>query len=332
MTAPAATGALSQAIAGALAKAPAGDLATAARALSLRYREGVGPYVRTAEDALAYAATRLPATYAAVRAGGRQVAELWPAFAPATQLDLGAGCGAAAWAAASLWPSLARVVLADVDEHMIRVGQLLADGVAAGWDWQQLDVTCELGQAELVTACYLLGELEPAVQHDVALRAWEATTGCLLLVEPGTPAGFCLIRELRHELVEAGAHLLAPCPEEGACPVGEGDWCHFSARVARSGLHRNLKGAARSFEDEKFSYVAFARTGAARAAGRVVRRPLHRRRFAELAVCADGAIRTTGIGQSQPAYRSASRLAWGDAVPPEVLAAVRRDGRPLERG
>ncbi|MFZ0171338.1 MAG: small ribosomal subunit Rsm22 family protein, partial [Acidimicrobiales bacterium] len=102
MTAPV-PGDLPHAIARVLAETAGGDLAEAAKALSERYRAGSGPYVATMKDALAYVATRLPATYAATRSAGEHVAELWPAFAPGSQLDLGAGPGAAAWAAAALW-------------------------------------------------------------------------------------------------------------------------------------------------------------------------------------------------------------------------------------
>ena len=37
---------------------------------------------------------------------------------------------------------------------------------------------------------------------------------------------------------EAGANILAPCPHARPCPLAAPDWCHFSARVARSRLHR----------------------------------------------------------------------------------------------
>jgi ribosomal protein RSM22 (predicted rRNA methylase) len=311
------------AIARVTARAATADLARAARRLSERYRAGNGPYVLTSEDAVAYVATRLPATYAAARCAAEHVAELWPAWMPSSQLDLGAGPGAAAWAAASVWPAIGTAVLTDRDEHMMTLGEQLATDLPQLWTWERVDVMTIPGGADLVTCCYTLGELEPAIALEVATKAWEVTGGCLLLVEPGTPAGFHLIRQLRQHLLGEGARLLAPCPDEGACPIAGDDWCHFSARVGRSALHRNLKAAERSFEDEKFSYVAFAREHVSPASGRVVRRPVHRRRFVELAVCADGVIRRAGLGQSSPAYRAASKLAWGAVVPSEVMAQVR---------
>jgi ribosomal protein RSM22 (predicted rRNA methylase) len=277
--------------------------------------------VQSPDDVLAYVATRLPATRAAAAAAMAEVADLLPGFAPSSQLDLGAGPGAAAWAAAAVWPGITTVALRDKDPLMLQAGEQLAaliDSVAGTWIWQRADVLGELPEADLVTACYALSELEPMEAVGATLRAWSATRGCLVIVEPGTPGGFRLIGRLRQELIEAGAAIVAPCPDSGPCPIAGTDWCHFSVRVARSALHRSLKEADRSFEDEKFSYVAFARGEPTPAPGRVVRRVLHRRRFVELSVCRDGAIEQVGIGQSQPAYRLASRLAWGDAVPPAV--------------
>ena len=203
----------------------------------------------------------------------------------------------------------------------MRVGEQLAERSFPGWTWQRADMRDAFETtADLVTATYALGELDGAEARDVATRAWEATTGCLLVVEPGTPAGFALIRDVRDHLIREGATLVAPCPNAAACPIAGDDWCHFAARVNRSALHRQLKVAERPFEDEKFSYVVFARQpDVHRAAGRIVRRPVHRRRFVELYVCRAGRIERTGLGRSHPGYAEASKLSWGAAVPEDVL-------------
>jgi ribosomal protein RSM22 (predicted rRNA methylase) len=256
----------------------------------------------------------------------QQVAHLMPSFSPSTQLDLGAGPGAAAWAAAEVWPSIRSVVLREADERMIAAGEQLAAQGFGGWTWQRADVRSALGTADLVTATYALGELEGTEARDVASRAWAIATGCFLIVEPGTPIGFAVIRDLRDHLIGEGAELIAPCPNADECPVTGDDWCHFAARLGRSSLHRQLKGADRSFEDEKFSYVAFAGAGGTgaiagvtRAAGRLVRRPLRRRHFVELSICRAGEIQHVGVGHSHPLYKAVSKLAWGDAVPGPLL-------------
>jgi ribosomal protein RSM22 (predicted rRNA methylase) len=317
-------GDVSLAIANLLADTAPVDLKAAARDLSDRYRAGSGSAVFSDDDALAYVATRLPATSAAARMAMRRVQELMGDFRPRTQLDLGAGPGAAAWAAATVWPSIHGVVLRDRDERMTRLGEKLAQGM--GWAWQPHDLRLSFGTADLVTATYVLGELDRGEARDIAGRAWEATTGCLLIVEPGTPAGFALIRDLRDHLLGEGATLVAPCPNAGACPIAGDDWCHFVARVTRSALHRQLKGGELSYEDERFSYVAFARGPCvARAAGRIVRHPSRRRRFVELSVCSGGEIRQIGLGRSHPGYTVASKLAWGDAVPESVFEPAARE-------
>lgn len=318
---------LGRAIEKALEGVPTSQLSKAARQLSERYRAGDDPYVRTELDVLAYVAVRMPATLAAAREALARVRQAAGEWEPASQLDLGAGTGSAAWAAASVWPRLHDVVLAERDEAMRRLGAALAAHDHPGWSWQLSEVTAKLPSADLVTACYVLGELGSLRAAEVALAAWRATSGCLLIVEPGTPVGFALVRELRAQLIGAGGRIVAPCPGDGDCPMTEHDWCHFVARLGRSALHRNLKGAERSFEDEKFSYVAVSRLPSQRPAGRVLRRPVVRRRFVELTLCTGDDVCRSGVGRSSAAYPAASRLSWGDGVAREVM-----DGLPGERG
>jgi ribosomal protein RSM22 (predicted rRNA methylase) len=91
-----------QAVENALEGVPLADLKRAADLLSRRYRGEVRDGRLHLSDRLAaqaYLATRLPATYAAIRASLAAVAEMRPGFAPATLLDIGAGPGSALWAA-----------------------------------------------------------------------------------------------------------------------------------------------------------------------------------------------------------------------------------------
>src|ERR1700751_5226353 len=65
------------------------------------YRAGRGSsgVIREADDALAYARARLPATYAACTQAFEEARARAPGFAPRRLLDAGAGPGAASWAA-----------------------------------------------------------------------------------------------------------------------------------------------------------------------------------------------------------------------------------------
>jgi len=202
----------------------------------------------------------MPATFAAAARAMAAGAERLPGFSPASLLDLGAGPGATAWAATAVWPALERVVALERERTTLELGRRLAED--RSWTWRLGDVAASrLDPVDVVAAGYLLGELEPDAQARLVDRAWAATRGALVLVEPGSPAGFERILAARDRLISAGARIVAPCPGEADCPVAASRtaWCHFLARLERSPLHRATKRAARSWEDEPFSYVVAAR-------------------------------------------------------------------------
>ena len=86
--------------------------------------------------------------------------------------------------------------------------------------------------------------------------------------------GAAHLRQMREALRKMGAHVAAPCPGEGACPLPETDWCHFTCRVARTRLHKALKGGEAPYEDEKFAYLAVSRDPARPCGARVLRHPV----------------------------------------------------------
>jgi ribosomal protein RSM22 (predicted rRNA methylase) len=181
--------------------------------------------------------------------------------------------------------------------------------------------SADLASADLASAAYVLGELTTAQQAALVALAAQAAP-VVLLVEPGTPAGHRRILAARAQLLAAGYVIAAPCPHQLGCPLDvEGDWCHFGARLQRSALHRQAKGAELSYEDEKYSYVAAVRpAGLAVAAtqGRIVRRPQQRKGLMMLSVCAqDGAVRRELVSKSKgEVYRQARKISWGDPWPP----------------
>jgi ribosomal protein RSM22 (predicted rRNA methylase) len=319
--------ALREAIASVVNSPATRQLSNASRELSQRYRgpRTGGRLVQTDAEVEAYAAARLPATFAALTHVFTVAASLLPTFAPASLLDLGAGTGAAAWAATAIWPGINKITLLENDEKMIGLGRRLhaADprpGNPANWQWQQSDFTrANFESHDLVTASYALGELERESAISIAHSAWQATSGILVIIEPGTMSGFALMRQIRRVLIENGASLLAPCPHDRECPIIENDWCHFAARVPRSTLHRQLKGGQLAYEDEKFSYLAFTRTPAPRVPARVLRHPLYPPRQVHFVACTGTGIRNINISKSNPDFKPAKKLGWGDALPEEVL-------------
>ncbi|MCL2730314.1 MAG: small ribosomal subunit Rsm22 family protein [Actinomycetia bacterium] len=287
------------------------------------------PILRDAADAAAYAAYRMPATYAAVRSALGAFRAQAGAWAPGSHLDLGGGTGAATWAVADAWPGGShRSTVLDWSQAALSLGRELARGAdeeavrATEWTRAPLGGAPALPASDLVTVSYVIGELTPADRAALLDAAVAATRGALVVAEPGTPDGYRRIIEARDRLIAAGLTVLAPCPHDGACPIAGTDWCHFAARVPRTSLHRQVKGGTLAYEDEKFSYVAAVRPDVvpgAPAAGRVVRHPQIRKGQVLLDLCTrdDGLTRTTVTKRHGPAYRAARDTTWGEVFPPD---------------
>lgn len=301
------------------------QLAAVAAELSTRYREGhareQATFLRTAQDVSAYAATRMPATWAAVHAALQAAAARQPTWLPRTQLDVGSGPGTAAWAAATLWPGLEQVTLLERESTMIKLGRSLATHAQApavrDATWIQADLTSAWNGSthDLVTMAYVLGELPQATSSALIERLWSLTATMLVIIEPGTPRGFALIRAVRTQLIEAGAHIVAPCPHAAACPMAGADWCHFSQRIERSKIHRSIKGAELGYEDEKFSYVAVTRIPSdAPVAARVLRHPLNQPGRITLQLCTPIGLQERVVTKRDPGWRAARSLDWGDGL------------------
>ena len=264
------------------------------------------------------------AAYAAADTGSRSTGSVGGAPDRYTSMSRAvARRSAAAWAAAEALDGLEgleSVEVVDGSEAALATGRrVAAHGPAplASARWTRALVRPGLGltRADLVTVAYLLGELEPALQ-EAAVDGASAAAGRVLVVEPGTPRGFAAVLTARDRLVAAGGHVLAPCPQEGPCPVAArpGDWCHFSARLDRTALHRRLKGGVRGHEDEKLSFVLAVREPATSAPGRVLRHPQVRKGLVRLEVCRpDGTAGPQVVTKrDREAYRAARDTRWGD--------------------
>ncbi|GAA2594847.1 small ribosomal subunit Rsm22 family protein [Streptomyces axinellae] len=289
------------------------------------------PVLRHRADVAAYAAYRMPATFAAASAALRALAFRIPGWAPGSHLDVGGGTGAATWAAAGVWGAPRVTTVLDWAEPALDLGRELAARAPAGplpdAEWRRGSLRgggAELAPADLVTVSYVLGELAEEDRRAAVDAAVGAARHAVVLVEPGTPEGYARVIEARRALIAAGLRVLAPCPHDGACPIVPGeDWCHFSVRVSRSSLHRRVKGGELPYEDEKFSYVAAVRDlGGAPgvpAPARIVRKPQLRKGQVLLDLCErEGSLaRRTVTKREGPRYREARKADWGDPWPPE---------------
>ena len=304
-------------------------LGAAAARLSVGYRANLTSRqaVPDAAGVAAYAASRMPATYAAVTAAFDRLAAARPDFAPETVLDLGAGPGTASWAAATLWPSVASITMVEASaDFRLLAADLAHAGPAAleradirRGDLAQLSSLPD-GPFDLAVVAYALTELELAAAErlvaDLVGRA-----GRVVIVEPGTPRDHGRLMMARQAALKAGARVVAPCPHAGPCPLPPDDWCHTSVRVERSRAHMRLKGGTVPFEDERYAYLVLEpKTLAAdedENGGRILRPPRPSKHEIAFSLCrADGTLGEARVAsRDRAAFKRAGKLDWGDFLP-----------------
>jgi ribosomal protein RSM22 (predicted rRNA methylase) len=310
-------GAIDEALSGISVK----DLARAGKRLTARYRGEVNDGTSHLSDdmaARAYLAARMPATYAAVRAAMARAAGRLPQFAPRTLLDIGAGPGTAMWAAKHCWPDINDAILIEGSAAIHKWGERFSSltGIAT-IAWRASDITTDLAidrPRDLVTLAYVLSELPDSTRAALIDRLWSLTASLLLIVEPGTPAGWQRILEARSRLIALGAHIAAPCPHHLRCPLSAPDWCHFAERLPRARIHRLVKQADVPWEDEKYIYLAAARGPVDQSYARIIAPPRSNKAQIELKLCcSDGTSAFLAIPRRDAtAYKAARRLDWGD--------------------
>lgn len=281
-----------------------------------------GKYLRSSEDVIAYSAFRLPATYAAVYSAIGQIVERFPQIKPKTLLDAGAGPGTAMWAASAFFKDLEHITLLEQEGYMIDIGKRLAEHSALEAvktaEWIKYDITkaWKVPPHDMVIASYVMNELPQDKRIEFIQRLWESTAGLLLIIEPGTPEGFMGIKKAREQLMAEGAKTIAPCPHNRPCPLGDDDWCHFSQRVARTRIHRRVKGGELSFEDEKFSFLCVSRIGVSEISGLVLRHPQVKKGFIELKLCTPDGLKSTVVTKrDKEQFKKARDLHWGSIIP-----------------
>lgn len=326
MTSPALPAGLAAALAAQLERRPRKALAESAERLSDSYRarKPTSDAIRNETDALAYALTRMPATYAAAVTVLDRLAVEQPGFSPRSLLDVGCGLGAASYAASAVWPALDRIEMVDssraflamVETLAAEAGLLTAAKAVAG-DMTRLPPPED--KFDLVTIAYALTELGDADLPGVTDRLWARTGGALVILEPGTPRDHQRLMSVRARLIAQGATILAPCAHARPCPIAAPDWCHFSVRLPRSREHKLLKGAAAPFEDEKYGYLIAARQGES-AKARILAPPRHNKAGVTVKLCeTNGSTEIFLPKRNKARYESIRRKEWGDAldVPPE---------------
>jgi ribosomal protein RSM22 (predicted rRNA methylase) len=196
---------------------------------------------------------------------------------------------------------------------MINLGKKLNPQV----NWIQSNYLKEnLPMADLVLGSYTFSEL-PKTDLEMALeKSWQTTKQCLVLIEPGTPEGFQTILKCRDYLIKNGGFIYAPCGHNGSCPIGlKNDWCHFSARLERSKLHRDMKEGSLPYEDEKYSYLVATKENWKPTYQRILRPSMTRKGHIVLDVCTPENIESKTYTKSKDKnFKDIKKLNWGDRL------------------
>lgn len=301
------------------AKIPQQQIIKSAQSISLRYRTRVknGHFIENSNEAAAYAAARMPATFGAVYSAINDSVENTENIR--SLIDIGAGTGAASWAAAQLL-HLESIQCFEYDDDMKNTGEALMshDEHMKKARWQKLNIAEDplTHSADMIIASYVMNELDISAQAAAAEKLWNAAGKLLLFVEAGTPEGFHTLNRIRTQLTSIGAHIAAPCPQEGPCPAAQGDWCHFTCRIQRTRLHKLSKGGEAPFEDEKYTYLALAKTSCQQNGSRIIRHPHIAKGFVKLALCTPDGLKSKTVSKKDgDLYKTARKASCGDKIP-----------------
>ena len=235
-----------------------------------------------------------------------------------TAIDFGAGSGAASLATL-LNLNLEHITLLEKEQTMIDIGEYLFKSIHLDnkVKYTKSDITKDRYdiRADLVYSSYVLNELDKKDIYLVLDKMWECTNQILVVVEPGTPKGFEIIKIAREYLLFKNGYILAPCPHMDKCLMASNDWCHFSTRVSRSKLHKELKSGDAPYEDEKYTYIAFSKSPCTRCNNRILRHPQISSGFITLEACSKDGLKQLKITKKdRDLYKNSRKANVGDEI------------------
>lgn len=290
-----------------------------AQNLSYRYinEKRTGKSFITSElQALVYSIVRMPATYGAVSTALKQILELIDTKIE-TILDVGAGTGATSWAIRDLINPV-KITCIEREEYMEKIGIKLmnTDDILKNTIWIKKDIVKEniAEKADLVIASYMTNEFITEERLKVINKLINATNKILLIVEPGTPQGHQIIKELKKYCIEHNLYVIAPCVTQEECKLPDNDWCHSTCRIQRTKIQKILKSGDAPYEDEKFSYIAISKEMLNTASSRILRHPIIRSGYINIDLCTKKGITNVTISKKDGIlYKQAKKKSCGDS-------------------
>ncbi len=271
------------------------------------------------EHCVAYAASRMPATYQVAVQILTELFQQEPKLSIESLLDIGAGPGTCAFALSSVH-DFHKVTLLEKETQFLELGKRLFHSFNnpafqnATWILCDAKTMPEFPKSDLTIASYSLGEMSPEIRKTVLTKCLKATQKICIVIEPGTPQGYSNLIAMRTQLISEGFFVLAPCPHQNACPLKSPDWCHFSKRLPREHFHRLIKNVDLAYEDEKYCYLVASKNHPAPPAWpRIIKKPMKRTGHIYLDLCTETGLRREVVPRSQKEkMRRAKKAHWGD--------------------
>ena len=184
-------------------------------------------------------------------------------------------------------------------------------------EWKKQDVTNQKleDKADITVASYMLNEIKDDKKLEILEKLWNNTNKILFIIEPGTPENYHNIMKYREYIIKNGGYVIAPCPHQNKCELPENDWCHFTCRVERTRVHKNIKDADSPFEDEKFFYLVASKNKIKGAKNRILRHPKIEKGYVEVKVCTEEGIKEQKVTKSQKEiYKIVRKADAGDEM------------------
>jgi ribosomal protein RSM22 (predicted rRNA methylase) len=265
-----------------------------------------------------YLMSRMPATYAAI---SRVLQEIPHDSNVKTVLDIGSGPGTGLWAVREHFNALESYIGFEWDSGFVALAERLNNGVSKHHvEWMRGRYPSNLPntKADLVLMSYTASENTDDIISKTIAHVWEHNVSeWLVVVEPGTPKGFDAILNIRRYLTMQCGYVVAPCKGNYLCPLSGSDWCHFSVRLERTPMQKQIKEATLPYEDEKFSYLIVRKTPLQFNAneGRIIKKPMTRPGHVTMDICCESGYERKTVSKSQKdIYSTAKKALWGDVM------------------
>ncbi|MFZ4772917.1 MAG: small ribosomal subunit Rsm22 family protein [Chlamydiia bacterium] len=287
-------------------------LKNAFQAINQRYREEKAKLgFQNGEELEAYFLYRTPATQAVLK---KVLAHL-EGERYKTALELGSGPG-------SSYPVL-KDLFCEKIVYIEKETGFHREYPGVTWIFRDFLENFDYPESDLVLFSYSLGELNSTEQFLALEKGLRAMKKRIVIVEPGTPAGFKTLLQARDYLIEKGCTIEAPCYHSASCPKKEKPWCHFSVRLQRSRIHRQIKGGTLGYEDEKYCYIVASLEPLDKEKFTILDTPKVEKHRLQMNLCtAQGEKIFECKAKSKELFKILKKKGWGENLDSSILSGI----------